>query len=135
MRWAALLTIGLAACTVSALACTDEVRLPIGESVAGPDLGGGTLPHAARGQFLGLACANVDKNGGDNVSVVLTPDNADDPTGIAGVLATEQHVEDGMVHVRVPDFPELSDRTAHVKVYFRDGSGTHVCDGGSVKIS
>lgn len=133
MRWAALLMIAMCGSAVSALACADEVRLPGGDTITVQDSGGGTIPHAARGQYLGLACANVEKDGA--VSVVLFPDNNQSPTGIAGVLATEQKVDTGLVHVRVPDFPELADHTLHVKVFFRDASGTHICDGGSVKIS
>jgi len=133
MRAAAVVILAVCASAVSAIACAEEVRLPVGETIAGQDAGGGTIPRAARGQYLGLACANVEKDG--PVSVVLYPDNAQSPTGIAGVLATEQTVEAGLVHVRVPDFPELADHTLHVKVYFRDASGTHICDGGNVKIS
>jgi hypothetical protein len=133
MRGAALLMIAGLASAVSALACADEVRLPAGDSIAVQDAGGGTIPHATRGQYLGLACANVAKDGA--VSVVLFPDNNQSPTGIAGVLATEQTVEPGLVHVRVPDFPELIDHTLHVKVFFRDAGGAHICDGGNVKIS
>jgi len=135
MRWAALLVVGICASAVSALACTNEIRLPAGDSITGPESGGGSLPHAARGQYLGLACANVEKSGSDSVSVVLYPDNADSPTGIQGVLATEQTVETGLVHVKVPDFPELADHILRVKVYFHDASGSHVCDGGNVRIS
>lgn len=134
MRWVAYLIIGLGASAASALACANEIRLPVGDAVAAPEIGGGSLPHAARGQFLGLACSDVGKSG-DSVAVVLYPDNADDPTGINGVLATEQTIEPGLVHVRVPDFPELSDHTLRVKVYFRDSGGTHVCDGGNVRIN
>jgi hypothetical protein len=133
MRWAAIFMVTVCGSAVSALACADEIRLPAGESIAVQDNGGGTIPHAARGQYLGLACANVEKDGA--VSVVLFPDNNASPTGIAGVLATEQKVEPGMVHVRVPDFPELADHTLHVKVFFHDAGGSHICDGGNVKIS
>jgi hypothetical protein len=135
MRRVALLILGLCATAASALAGADEVRLLGGESVVGPDAGGGHLPRAARGQFLGLACTNIEKVPGDDISVVLYPDNAEDPTGIGGVLATDQSVSPGLVHVRVPDFPELSDHTLRVKVYFHDTAGNHVCDGGNVKIS
>ncbi len=135
MRWVALLAIGACASAVSALACTDEVRLPAGVTIAVRDNGGGTIPHAARGQYLGLACANIDKGSDGAVAVVLYPDNNQSPTGIVGVLATEQTIEAGLVHVRVPDFPELADHTLHVKVYYRDAGGNHVCDGGNVRIS
>jgi len=133
MRAAAFVFLMVCTSAVSALACGDEVRLPVGDTIALQDTGGGTLPHATRGQYLGLACANVAKDGA--VSVVLFPDNNQSPTGIAGVLATEQKVEAGLVHVRVPDFPELAEHTLHVKVYFHDAGGAHICDGGSVKIS
>jgi hypothetical protein len=134
MRWAALLAVGIISTAVAARADMNEVRLPAGDPVVAPDSGGGSTPHAARGQLLGLSCSNVEK-AGDGVSVVLFPNNNDDPTGITGVLATDQNVEPGLVHVRVPDFPELSDHTLRVKAFYRDAGGAHVCDGGNVKIN
>ncbi|MDR3528336.1 MAG: hypothetical protein P4L57_13770 [Rhizomicrobium sp.] len=133
MRKAIWLMIGVCGSAAAALACTDEVRLPVGDTIAIQDSGGGSIPHAARGQYLGLACANVEKDGA--VAVVLYPDNNQSPTGIGEVLAIEQKIDAGLVHVRVPDFPELADHTLHVKVFYRNADGSHVCDGGNVKIS
>lgn len=135
MRWAIMLALGLGLSAVAAPACVGELKLPVGDAVAPPEDGSGGVPKAARGQYLGLSCSAIERASDDGVAVVLFPDNGVAPTGIAGVLATDQKVEPGIVHVRVPDFPELADHTARVKVYLRDGAGTHVCDGGSVKIN
>lgn len=134
MRWALFAALCLGGSTVSAAAGVGELRLPVIDQVASTD-GGGGVPQAARGQYLGLSCSAIDRDGDDGVAVVLYPDNGVAPTGIAGVLATEQKVEPGIVHVRVPDFPELADHILRVKVYYRDGATTHICDGGNVKIN
>jgi len=106
--------------------------------LAAPSLGSieksQAVPQVAPGAMLDLACANVERAAADAISVVLAPEDKQSSTGIRGVLATEQTVSPGKVHVRVPNFPELADHTVRVKVFYSDASGQHRCDGGSIKI-
>ena len=96
---------------------------------------GGSVPSVARGQSLGIACADV-REAGAVVQVVLQIARAvgETATGYNAVLATEQKVTDGMVHVRVPDVPGIAQHTVNVKVYVTGSKGTHSCDGGRVRI-
>ena len=102
-------------------------------SYTSPDIGGG-IPKVARGQFLGLACANVEHVAVDAVRVVMSLASNEPPTGYTGVLATDQTITGGTVHVRVPDLPDLAQHTVRVKVYVTDGHGVHSCDAGRVRI-
>ena len=137
MRWT-LIAIVAATMTTAALASppyANELMLPYGETAgyASPDAGGG-IPSVARGQFLGLACANVQRAADDAVRVVLSL-AADEPfTGYTGVLATDQTITGTTVHVRVPDLPDLAQHTVRVRVYVTDTTGVHSCDAGRVRI-
>ena len=136
--------IGLGAVTLSSAvalaspAISNELMLPLAGkalSYAAPDGGGGAVPSITRGQSLGIACANADRAGADVRVVMQVARNTDDePTGYDAVLATHQHVSHGAVHVQVPDVPGLSDHTVSVKVFVMDSRGTHICDGGRVRI-
>jgi len=113
-----------------------ELMLPLaGKAYVAPDEGAG-IPSVARGQALGIACAEASRAGAD-VRVVMQVDadsDDDDPAGFGAVLATDQKVERGTVHVRVPNMPDLSHRTVNVKVFVMDSHGTHTCDAGRVRI-
>jgi hypothetical protein len=137
MRWS---LIAIVAGTIATAASAsppyaDELMLPYGGTAnyASPDAGGG-LPSVARGQFLGLACANVERATTDAVRVVMSL-AADEPSiGYSGVLATEQTITGTTVHVRVPDLPDLAQHTVRVHVYVTDKHGVHSCDAGRVRI-
>ena len=96
---------------------------------------GGSVPNVARGQALGVVCADV-REAGAVVQVVLQIARAmgETATGYSAVLATEQNVTDGTVHVRVPDVPGIAQHTVNVKVYVTGSKGTRSCDGGLVRI-
>jgi hypothetical protein len=134
----ALFVVVAATMTTAALASppyANELMLPYGgiTAYATPDAGGG-IPSAARGQFLGLACANVERATADAVRVVMSL-AADEPsTGYTGVLATDQTITSGTVHVRVPDLPDLAQHTVRIRIYVTDAKGVHSCDAGRVRI-
>jgi hypothetical protein len=128
---------------VSALAVTSpaishELALPLASKItmyATPNENGGHLPTIARGQPLGVACADVSEAGAVVQVVLQIAHTSGEPeTGYDAVLATEQKITDDEVHVRVPDVPGLSRHTVNVKVFVTDSKGTHSCDGGRVRI-
>ena len=119
-------------------AISNELMLPFAGKVTGyapPGDHGGNVPSVARGQTLGIACADV-REAGAAVQVVMQIVHTlgETATGYDAVLATEQKVGDGAVHVRVPDVPGISQHTVNVKVFVTDSKGTHSCDGGRVRI-
>ena len=119
-------------------AISNELMLPLAGTATGyapPNEHGGNVPSVARGQALGIACADIRQAGAD-VQVVMSfaTGLGEMRTGYSAVLATEQMLTDGAVHVRVPNLPGLSQHTVNVKVYVTDSKGTHSCDGGLVRI-
>jgi hypothetical protein len=71
----------------------------------------------------------------DNVRVVLTlADSAGIEPGYRSVIATDQEMRAGSLHVRVPNMPESANRIFLVKV-FRLGQDTpEICDAGTIRI-
>ena len=123
---------------IASPAISNELMLPLAGKAAGyapPNEHGGNVPSVARGQALGIACADIRQTGAD-VQVVMSfaTGLGEMGTGYSAVLATEQMLTDGAVHVRVPEVPGLSGHTVNVKVYVTDSKGTHSCDGGRVWI-
>jgi len=96
---------------------------------------GGSIPNVTRGQPLAIACTEVHKPSAD-VRVVMQVTNITGETspGYEAVLATDQKIERGMVHVRVPDVPGLAQHTVNIRVFVVDRMGTHRCDAGRVRI-
>lgn len=97
------------------------------------------IPVVAPGDQIGVACGalKVAQQNSD-VRVVLTvsamPGSSDNP-GYGKVLATEQKVAKGAVHVTVPDLPNISDHTYDLTVYVVGTKGAETCDAGHVKVA
>jgi hypothetical protein len=136
--------VGFVACAVvlgaaiASPAISNELMLPLGGKVANyapVDDHGGGVPSVAHGQSLGIACTDV-REAGAVVQVVMQIAHAvgETATGYSAVLATEQKITDGTVHVRVPDVPGFAQHTVNVRVYVTGSKGTHSCDGGRVRI-
>ena len=90
-------------------AISNELMLPLAGTGRGlcPDRrAGGSVPSVARGETLGIACADIRGPGAD-VQVVMQIAHVlgETATGYEAVLATDQKIGDGAVHVRVPDLP------------------------------
>jgi hypothetical protein len=135
MRWTAL---SMAAMCVSAAALAtpayvNELMLPAGGVSAEPQAKASSLPVAKRGQYLGVACTDIEQADRDAVRVIMSFAKGEAP-GYGGVLATEMTITDDTVHVRVPDTPDIADHTMRVKVFYVDTKGRHACDAGKVKI-
>ena len=96
---------------------------------------GGIVPSVTRGQALTIACSEVRQPGAD-VRVIMRVTNTagEMPTGYEAVLATDQQIGRGLVHVRVPDVPNLAQHTVDVTVVVVNRRGTHSCDAGRVRI-
>lgn len=131
---AALIAIVTTTITTAAVATppyANELILPAGSVAKTAAI---EIPKVARGQFLGLACADVERAADDAVRVVMSLASDEPSTGYEGVLATDQTISGTTVHVRVPDLPDLAQHTVRVKVYVTDRRGVHSCDAGRVKI-
>lgn len=130
MRWTALCLTAMCA-SAAALALppyANELMLPTGG--VHPD---SSLPKAARGQFIGVACANIELVTSDAIRVVMYFAK-DEAPGYRGVLATDMTITSGTVHVRVPDTPDIAEHTMLVRVFYVDAAGRHMCDAGKVRV-
>lgn len=89
-----------------------------------------------RGDQLAIACEPLNSATTMDVRVVmqLQPTIGDLEMGFKKVLATDQVVDNGAVHVRVPDMPELANQTVHVQVYVMGTGGEKSCDAGSIRV-
>ncbi|MDE2135633.1 MAG: hypothetical protein KGM97_01970 [Alphaproteobacteria bacterium] len=136
--------VGLLACatvtaaSIASPAISNELMRPAfgkARGYAPPDDRGGSVPSVARGQTLSVACADVGEAGAVVQVVMQIARAAGEPaTGYSAVLATEQKIANGAVHVRVPDVPGLSRHTVNIRIFVTDTKGTHSCDGGRVRI-
>jgi hypothetical protein len=96
-----------------------------------------SIPSVMPGDQMAIACDALATSAPDSdVRVVMTLTQAKDEsaTGYKKLLATNEQVGHGAVHVRVPDAPDLPHHTVHVRVYVMDAKGEHSCDGGTIKI-
>lgn len=130
MRWTALCFMAMCAgAPAHALPpYANELMLPTGGTAQAS-----SLPKVTRGQFIGVACANVQRVARDAIRVVMYF-AANEAPGYRGVLATDMQVSAGAVHIRVPDTPDIAEHTMQVRVYFVDANGRHMCDAGKVRI-
>lgn len=134
--------VGLLACatvtgaSVASPVVSNELMLPAcGKTYVPSGDRGGSVPSVARGQTLSVACADAGEAGADVKVVMQIAQTAGEAaTGYSAVLATEQKIANGTVHVRVPDVPGLSQHTVNVRIFVTDTKGTHRCDGGKVRI-
>jgi hypothetical protein len=102
----------------------------------GDDRGGGgaPVPLLKRGASLDVICPKIEQIAADAVRVVMYPGREDTSSGVAGVLVMERTIAPGVVHVRVPDIPDLRDHVVRVKVIYPGADGNHACDAGSIKL-
>ncbi|HSZ73887.1 MAG TPA: hypothetical protein VK779_03630 [Rhizomicrobium sp.] len=98
---------------------------------------GAGVPSVSPGEQMAIACnaiAGLKPNADVRVVMTLTQSKSEGDTGYKKLLATNEQVKGGSVHVRVPDAPDLSHHTVHVQVYVTDAKGTRACDGGTIKV-
>jgi hypothetical protein len=71
----------------------------------------------------------------DNVRVVLTlADSGPMEPGYRSVLATDQEMRAGSLHVRVPNMPESANRIFLVKLFRLGEENPEICDAGTIRI-
>lgn len=97
------------------------------------------VPIVAPGEEIGIACDALEVAAPDNdVRVVLTisatPSDAPSP-GYQKVLATNEELTKGAVHVRIPEMPDLANHTVNVNVYVVNAEGARNCDAGHMHIA
>ncbi len=120
---------------LASLAIFTGAALAFPAAVDDKPAGGGTpIQELTRGADLEVTCPNVELVESDGVSVVMYPGRDDTTSGVAGVLVTDRTIAPGIVHVRLPDIPDLKDHVVRVKVIFRDATGKHACDAGRVRL-
>lgn len=103
----------------------------VGDDVAG----GGAIPELKRGASLDVSCPKVEQAEADAVLVMMYPGQEDTSSGVAGVLVTERAIGPGVVHLRVPDIPDLKDHVVWVKVVYPDAAGNHYCHAGRIRLT
>jgi hypothetical protein len=110
----------------------NELVLPVARTAAAVPANG--IPKVARGQYLGLSCTNIEQMASDSILVVLYLAMNEPPAGMKGVLATDQTITPGTIHVRVPDMAELVGHTVYVRVYYLESGNQRTCDAGNIRI-
>jgi len=127
-----LMSVPAAASGVRIHASSPETIAPLGN-------GDEVVPVVAPGEEIGIACDALEYTAPDNdVRVVLTISAAPSDTASPGykkVLATNEQLTKGAVHVKVPDMPDLTNHTVHVDVYVMGANGARDCDAGHMRIA
>jgi len=139
MRTTSLILAGCALCAaLPALAQTGQSQIMPGDATYAVDemQSHNPTPFVARGDQIAIACEPLNSATSLDVRVVmqLSPTLGDLDTGFKKVLATEETVDRGTVHVRVPDVPELANQTVHVQVYVLGAGGQKSCDAGNIRV-
>jgi hypothetical protein len=96
------------------------------------------FPDVLPGDNIEIACDAVENRAADSdVRVVLTISAVpgESTPGYAKVLATDEQLLKDAVRVRIPDVPNLEDRTVGLDVYVVGTTSAEHCDAGHVKIS
>ena len=140
----ALICVLVTACTGTAFAVNPPAESAIGlvlhstlESVTGENSGiAAPVADVKAGETFTIIGECVTRvQSAENLRVVLTL--ADSDTGKPGyrsVLATEQEIGAGGLHVRVPDMPEAANRVFLVKVFRLGRETPEICDAGTIRI-
>ncbi len=95
------------------------------------------VPTVAPGDEIAIACDALAYSEASDVRVVLTVSAApaEAPTGYKKVLATEEHMLMGAVRVKIPNMPDLENRTVDLNVYVVSADGSQACSGGQMRIA
>lgn len=96
----------------------------------------GDVPVVGLGDEIAIACDALASPNAD-VRVVLTVSAAptDTPVGYKNVLATDEQMLMGAVRVKIPEMPDLENRTVDLHIYVVNAEGSQACNAGQVKIA
>jgi hypothetical protein len=127
---------GAALALIPALAANAQLPPPVGHVAAHSDAS--AFPDLLPGDNIEIACEAVEKRAADSdVRVVLTISAVpgESAPGYQKVLATDEQLLKDAVRVRIPQMPNLEDRTVGLDVYVVGSTTAEHCDAGQVKIS
>lgn len=141
MRIAWLAFAGLSVLLLPAVpAAASSMPAPVGKADKFVSLheGDETVPMVSPGDEIGIACDALEYTAPANdVRVVLTisstPGDLPSP-GYKKVLATDEELSKGAVRVKIPEVPDLANRTVNVDVYVVNAAGAEACDAGHMRI-
>ena len=129
----------LALMSASAAATGAKIQASSPESIAPLGSGDEVVPVVAPGDEIGIACDALQYTAPNNdVRVVLTISSVPSDTASPGykkVLATNEELTKGAVHVKIPETPNLANHTVHVDVYVVNATGARDCDAGHMRIA
>ena len=115
-----------------------HAQLPPAAAPVRADRETSAFPDVVPGDNIEIACDAVEKRAADSdVRVVLTISAipGESEPGYAKVLATDEQLLKDAVRVRIPEVPNLEDRTVGLDVYVVGTTSAEHCDAGHVKIS
>lgn len=94
------------------------------------------IPDVKPGEIFSISGDCVSRvRSADNLRVVLTLAEGDAAKpGYRSVLATDQEIHAGLLHVRVPSMPEAENRVFLVKVFRLGQEAPQICEAGTIRI-
>jgi hypothetical protein len=104
------------------------------KQIASPDT---QAPDLALGDEVAIACDAIERVADpSDVRVVLTiaAEPGDSSPGYKKILALNERVTGGAVHLRVPNAPDLANHTVDLSVYVVNGPKNTDCDGGKYRV-
>jgi hypothetical protein len=136
---------GLLACAAGALAMATIG----GDAVAGtyPQRMGAVVLHSTSdsassttlaprtvspGQMVMITGDCVEES--DKISVVLALADPEPRAGWHAMLVTDMEMQDGNLHVRVPNIAEARNHTFRVRLYVGESENACVCEAGQIRI-
>ncbi|HVV65212.1 MAG TPA: hypothetical protein VHC42_07070 [Rhizomicrobium sp.] len=120
-----------------ALAQAPAATGPVTAKLAAPAEQSEPLPDLAPGDDVAISCDAIERVADpSDVRVVFTIAAApgDTSPGYKKILAIDEKVAGGAVHLKVPNAPDLPNHTVDLAVYVIDGAKNNDCDGGSYRI-
>lgn len=134
-RFALVCTVLLSSASTWALGVPleEENGLLLHSTLGGVASAPSSVPAVKPGDVFGITGECISRaKAADDVRVVFALDDA--RGGYKAVLATEQEQDDGVLQVRVPDLPGVTDRNAEVQVFVVGRGAPVVCNAGTIHI-
>jgi hypothetical protein len=126
-----------AAALAAGQACAQTPAAAAATKIAAPAASAEPLPDLAPGDDVAISCDAIERVADpSDVRVVFTIAAApgDVSTGYKKILAIDEKVAGGAVHLKVPNAPDLPNHTVDLAVYVVGGAQNNDCDGGSYRI-
>ncbi len=117
-------------------------------SICGPAFAGDTsnmlgpndevVPIVSPGEQIGIACdalSVAQQNSDVRVVLTISAVPGDSMPEYKKVLATDQQLSKGSVHIKVPNTPDIANHTYDISVYVMDPKGSQTCNAGHLKVA